>query len=688
MGEKTDEDAEFSPAKEASPVSAPSPAPPPPPPPPPPAATPKVSKPAPAPAKPGPATAPPHSSAKRPVEPECTFCGVLCSILTNFGYFIWLVLVILQLLTILACSLFLLLVHSDLGDLLAAYQPPCVTKKCIETSGSILGKMNLSSDPCTDMYEYACGNHDSRAILGVEETSFSTLDGTSKQIKKELHKLLESTDTKIEGQVSSALAKAKTYYESCMDRFKIRNQSLSKLQRLINDNGSWNLTTHGINPWNSSTWSLQASLVKMHKLDTGVLFDTVVRPNIRDTDRYIVMLLPARYSAKDELLESQAGIDTLVAATVNTVQTFSGDDDVDRGKIEALYEFEKQLYELTRKQNTMTNPPSLTENLTATTLDKLQDTLGSMIDLKAYLKELVGGTKQFTAETEIVAGPTVFYASLQKLVAGTEKEVLANYLIWHMITQHLEYLSEYFIQPLLPTITRGDRVSSLAPVKERCFAQTEQVFGLALGALYVKENVRPELKEKVMNFLKEIKKQFMDGLKKQEWLDNDSRTKVSRKAEIMTANLGYPDWILDPIKLDQFYKQFNIQKSEYLYNYVSARTALKQHKMQRYSKPVDRSEWDMDVSPYGVKAVYDTHMNGITVPAGLFRAPLYVPSVSEAHAYGSVGSILGREFLRGFDTTRVMYDQDGEYYQLLSPDIHERFAERTACLVEQYDKFQ
>jgi predicted metalloendopeptidase len=39
------------------------------------------------------------------------------------------------------------------------------------------------------------------------------------------------------------------------------------------------------------------------------------------------------------------------------------------------------------------------------------------------------------------------------------------------------------------------------------------------------------------------------------WMSVDSKEQSLIKADAMHSNIGYPDWILDDLKLDEYYKE-------------------------------------------------------------------------------------------------------------------------------------
>lgn len=53
--------------------------------------------------------------------------------------------------------------------------------------------------------------------------------------------------------------------------------------------------------------------------------------------------------------------------------------------------------------------------------------------------------------------------------------------------------------------------------------------------------------------LDNIKSSFVNSVDKLNWMDNSTKTKVKRKNDKMNFFVGYPDWMMDDRKLNDFY---------------------------------------------------------------------------------------------------------------------------------------
>jgi membrane metallo-endopeptidase-like protein 1 len=56
---------------------------------------------------------------------------------------------------------------------------------------------------------------------------------------------------------------------------------------------------------------------------------------------------------------------------------------------------------------------------------------------------------------------------------------------------------------------------------------------------------------KANELIKNIRQMFEENLNKLSWIDQESKTEAKKKLEKINEKIGYPDFIKDPIKLNQ-----------------------------------------------------------------------------------------------------------------------------------------
>ena len=105
--------------------------------------------------------------------------------------------------------------------------------------------------------------------------------------------------------------------------------------------------------------------------------------------------------------------------------------------------------------------------------------------------------------------------------------------------------------------------------------------------------------------------------------------------------------------------------------------------LDKIGKPIDRDEWFM--TPQTVNAYYNPGFNEIVFPAAILQPPFFDATWDDAANYGSIGAVIGHEIGHGFDDQGSRFDGDGRLIDWWTDDDRDRFENRTAELIAQYD---
>ncbi len=62
--------------------------------------------------------------------------------------------------------------------------------------------------------------------------------------------------------------------------------------------------------------------------------------------------------------------------------------------------------------------------------------------------------------------------------------------------------------------------------------------------------------------LQSIRTAFVDHISEVTWMDEETRTKAIDKADAIIQKIGYPDILDDAGKLDQYYENVRVRKTE------------------------------------------------------------------------------------------------------------------------------
>lgn len=75
----------------------------------------------------------------------------------------------------------------------------------------------------------------------------------------------------------------------------------------------------------------------------------------------------------------------------------------------------------------------------------------------------------------------------------------------------------------------------------QCVDWTNKKIGLAVGALFIRENFNSESKESALEMIHLIREAFNELLDENDWMDDETRSVAKEKANSMNERIGYPE---------------------------------------------------------------------------------------------------------------------------------------------------
>ncbi|XP_054713276.1 endothelin-converting enzyme homolog isoform X1 [Uloborus diversus] len=564
----------------------------------------------------------------------------------------------------------------------------CVTPACVTVAAAILNAMDHTAEPCTDFYQYSCGGWIKSNPLPDEKSIWGTFGKLWQENQIVMKNVLEDDSFELK---SEAEKKARTYYTSCLDK----NETVDKLGPkpmldLLNKVGGWNIS----GDFNISQWNFQRTLEIIHnEYNRGGLFSWGVGEDERNSTRYILQLdqgglgLPTRdyylnKSKDDEVLVAYLSYMTKVGVLLG------GEENATRAQMEDVIEFETKLANITIPAEERRDDEELYHKKTISELREL----APVIDWTQYFNsafKLIG--REISPTQELVIYAPEFIRKMSELVtqylsSPEGKIVISNYLGWTLVQGLTSCLSKSFREAY--KVLRKALVGSEGGESpwRYCVSDTNGVIGFALGAMFVREVFRGTSKPMAETMINEIRDAFKENLPLLKWMDPETRKLAKEKADAITDMIGFPEFILDPKKLDKKYEGLEFSEDTYFQNNIKVDQYSLLINMKKLDKPSNRSEWKM--TPPTVNAYYTPTKNQIVFPAGILQAPFYDPNYPKSLNFGAMGVVMGHELTHAFDDQGREYDRFGNLHQWWKNSTIESFRERAQCFVDQYSSFE
>ena len=112
----------------------------------------------------------------------------------------------------------------------------CLTKGCVKAAADLINSLDETVDPCSDFYNFACGNFVKETVIPDHQTSYGSFSMVRDKLNLRLRKLFEGKPI---GNEPQAYQNVRNYFQACMDTKGIEEKSVEHLRALLDDIGGW-----------------------------------------------------------------------------------------------------------------------------------------------------------------------------------------------------------------------------------------------------------------------------------------------------------------------------------------------------------------------------------------------------------------------------------------------------------------
>ncbi|KAK7483108.1 hypothetical protein BaRGS_00025676 [Batillaria attramentaria] len=519
--------------------------------------------------------------------------------------------------------------------------------------------MDRTVDPCDDFFEFACGMWNKKNVIPEDKHSYNTFEKLHDELQITLKGLLEEGPGPHD---SNATLKAKTLYRSCVNMTQITYLGDEPLREVTMKLGGWPIILPN---WDNSSFSVEDVLADIRQqYNEAILIGVYVGADDKNSSSNIIQLdqpdlgMPSREYYLNAMSES-----VYVKAYLNFMRgvvSLLGPPELSvEEQLLDLLEFEKKLANVTRPQSERHDTGALYNKMP---ISRLQELVPQMNWLR-YLRRAVSPT--LTSDEKVVVFAVEYLQDMMHIVETANSRTLANYLIWRVVMLLAPELTDNYqeVHIRYRMVLQGVKRAKIR--WKKCVEYTNDEMGLAVGAMFVRENFRKHSKDTALHMIRDIRDAFNDLLNENEWMDEKTKAVAKKKANAMNARIGYPDFITEPDQLDAKYDGLTFEEDYFFKNILAVRAYDARRVMSKLGKPVERNEWEQ--APAVVNAFYSPNSNDIAL-------------------------VLQRAFSKIFklrwNWRGRQYDIEGNLKQWWDNHTIQAFHERAQCIIDQYSGFK
>jgi putative endopeptidase len=516
--------------------------------------------------------------------------------------------------------------------------------------------------PQDDFFRHINGGWIKRAEIPADRPLYGSFVQLLERSEANLRPIIEEAATS-NAPAGSEARKVGDLFASFMDEARAENLGLDPIKPDLQK-------IDGI----TDKAGLIRALGELQREGVGGLFGGFVRPDDKQSDRYIVNLTQGGISLPDKSYYEDARFKPIrekYLAHVEAMFKLAGDaTGREAAKIMAV-ETELARHHWDRVK-------SRDRTLTYNKKDRKQlDELAPGLDWTAFFHAF--GAPEPEIREVIVRQPDYFSG----LAALLDKIPLADWKVWlkwRLLSSSAPYLSKPFVDE---DFAFSGRVLTGAPENrprwKRGVALVGGNMGEAVGKIYVAKHFPPAAKERMKELVQNLIEAYREDIASLDWMGPETRKKALEKLAKFHTKIGYPDRWRD-------YSTLEIRADDLVGNVRRADAFEVKRNLAKLGKPVDRDEWGM--TPQTVNAYYNAVMNEIVFPAAILQPPFFDMQADDAVNYGGIGAVIGHEIGHGFDDQGSKSDGDGNMVSWWTDADRKQFEARTKKLINQYSGFE
>lgn len=531
--------------------------------------------------------------------------------------------------------------------------------------------MDRSVNPCSDLYQYACGGWIKKNPIPADQSRWSVYGKLANETQQFLWGILQEASAQSSG-ASSVQRMIGDYFAACMNEETIEKLGAAPIKADLAAIEA--LASKAQLP----RWLGQAHLYGSAFFGFGAEQDLNQPSQVITWATAGGLGLPDRdYYVKED--SKSVEIRQRYVAHVAAMLKLSGDAKAELSAAHVM-RIETALAKASLTLVEKRDPHQIDHPMTLEALGALTPSF----DWKLYLKSMTDSGNQGAAHPlaalqslhSLNVSEPGFFTGLDKLLKQESLPAIKAYLRWHVVNDSALTLSKAFVQEhfnFYSAYLRGAK--EMRPRWKRCVAMVDRDLGEALGQVFVEKSFSAATKTQVQKMIGHIEQVMARRIQKLDWMSAATQKQALAKLTQMRNKIGYPSKFRD-------YSSIAISRSDFAGNVKRSGLFETHRQLATIGKPVDRAQWKM--TPPTVNAYYEPMLNEMNFPAAILLPPLYDPKMDDAPNYGNTGSTIGHELIHGFDDEGRQFDASGQLKEWWTPADAKAFESRVSCIADQY----
>lgn len=524
--------------------------------------------------------------------------------------------------------------------------------------------MDMSVRPGDDFYQYAGGGWLKANPMKPEYSSYGVFNDLAETNRKQIRELFENL-SKEKHAFGSVGQKVADLYNMAMDSVRLNKEGAAPLQKDLDKVKAF-----------SKKADFTAFIADQHLYMGNPFFGIGVDTDLKNSDLNVMWLSAGTSGLPDRDYYLNTDADSkkkqeAYRAYLSKIFQLSGYKKKEAEKAaKVIYNIE---YQFAEAEMSRAEARDYNKLYNIYTIDMLQKNYPAIQWAKYFELMGVKDVKQV-----ILTEPKVM-AVAQKLMSTLSEQDIKYYVAGLIIKSSTSVLSDDFVNAnfdFYGRLLNGQKEQKAR--WKRALGFPNSLLGEAVGELYVSKYFAGESKAKMLKLIDNLRKALATRIANLTWMNDTTKINALVKLNSFTVKVGYPDKWRD-------YSKLTIDPAKSLYDNVAAATYVETlRNLEKFGKPVDKSEWGM--TPQTVNAYYNPTTNEICFPAAILQAPFFDVNADDATNYGAIGVVIGHEMTHGFDDQGRNFNADGNMVDWWTAGDSKRFTAAAEKLAAQFDQ--
>ena len=522
----------------------------------------------------------------------------------------------------------------------------------------------MSVRPGDDFYQYAGGGWLKANPMKPEYSSYGVFNDLAETNRKQIRELFENL-SKEKHAFGSVGQKVADLYNMAMDSVRLNKEGAAPLQKDLDKVKAF-----------SKKADFTAFIADQHLYMGNPFFGIGVDTDLKNSDLNVMWLSAGTSGLPDRDYYLNTDADSkkkqeAYRAYLSKIFQLSGYKKKEAEKAaKVIYNIE---YQFAEAEMSRAEARDYNKLYNIYTIDMLQKDYPAIQWAKYFELMGVKDVKQV-----ILTEPKVM-AVAQKLMSTLSEQDIKYYVAGLIIKSSTSVLSDDFVNAnfdFYGRLLNGQKEQKAR--WKRALGFPNSLLGEAVGELYVSKYFAGESKAKMLKLIDNLRKALATRIANLTWMNDTTKINALVKLNSFTVKVGYPDKWRD-------YSKLTIDPAKSLYDNVAAATYVETlRNLEKFGKPVDKSEWGM--TPQTVNAYYNPTTNEICFPAAILQAPFFDVNADDATNYGAIGVVIGHEMTHGFDDQGRNFNADGNMVDWWTAGDSKRFTAAAEKLAAQFDQ--